>query len=199
LRVLRALGLAPICIAVEPRNDMDRKLFLAELPRLLAQGIRLIQIRDLHASPDQRIAFARRIGAAAKPFRASILLAGSALEARRAGVSGIYSTASELRRLVERPPASLWGASCRDEAGLARAIELGADFAAISPVLPTASHRNLAPLGWDGLQRLARTVPIPVFAQGGLTPAHLAEARQAGAAGVVVNFNSFYAGGEHGR
>jgi 8-oxo-dGTP diphosphatase len=199
VRVLLAFGLSPIYFVVQPRNDVERQSFLAQLPALLARGIQLLQIRDPYTSSDQRIAFARRVNAIARPFAARILLTGSALEARRAGLIGIHSTAHELRRLSERPPVQLWAAACHDAADLARAVSLGADLAVVSPVLPASAHPH-RPLGWDGLQRLTQTAPIPVFAQGGMTPAHLEQARRAGAAGVATSFiDTFFLGGEHAR
>ncbi len=200
VRVLRAFSLSPIYFVVQPRNDVGRHSFLAQLPALLARGIRLIQIRDPHTSPDQRIAFARRINAIARPFAARILVTGSALEARRAGLIGVHSTTHALRRLSERPPVQLWAASCCDAADLARAVALGADLAVVSPVLPTPTHSDRPALGWEGLQQVAQAAPIPVFAQGGMTPAHLEQALRFGAAGIATRFvEAFSPGGEHAR
>jgi 8-oxo-dGTP diphosphatase len=200
VRVLLAFCLSAIYFVVQLRNDLGRQSFLAQLQALLARGIRLIQIRDPHTSPDQRIAFARRVNAVARPFAARILLTGSAMEARRAGLIGVHSTAYELHRLSERPPVQLWAASCHDAADLARAVSLGADLTVVSPVLPASAHPHRPELGWDGLQRLAQTAPIPVFAQGGMTPAHVEQALRAGAAGVATSFiDPFSLGGEHAR
>ncbi len=186
VRVLRALGLPPICLVAEPRSEQARQSFLAELPALLARGFRLIHIRDPHASPDQRVAFARRVHAAAHPFGGNVLFSGSAIEARRAGVTALHSTAKYLHRLLERPPVPLWGVSCHSAADLDRAALLGADFALLSPVEPSEGHEQRAALGWSTLEQLSQTAPIPIFAEGVLTVSELAKARRAGAAGIAI-------------
>jgi 8-oxo-dGTP diphosphatase len=80
----------------------------------------------------------------------------------------------------------LWLCSCHDEKDLARAIELGADAAVVSPVHKSAAHPDRAALGWDGLERLCARAPMPLYAQGGLEPAQLAAAQAVGAIGIAT-------------
>jgi 8-oxo-dGTP diphosphatase len=187
-RALLALGLPQICWVARSSEAGGPRALLAELPGALTAGVGLIQIREPQMAPDQRVAFARRVVEVARPFGARVLLAAPALEGRRAGATGVHSPAQELRRLTGRPDVELWSASCRDAADLAHAVSLGADVAVISPVLPCSSHSDRPPLGWDGLRRVAASAPIPVYAQGGMTPELLETARRAGAAGIAVGF-----------
>ena len=69
---------------------------------------------------------------------------------------------------------------------LAAAAALGCDYALMSPVLPTASHPGAATLGFNGLSALTAHTSLPVYALGGLTTGHLAEAQAAGAQGVAL-------------
>jgi thiamine monophosphate synthase len=148
-------------------------------------GIRLYQLREPDMAPDQRVALARRVNAIAGPAGARVLLVGSALESRRAGLAGVHSTAQELRRLRGRPPVKLWVCSCHDDSDLTRATELGADAVVVSPVLETAAHPGSA-LGWNGVERLSARASLPVYAQGGLDAALLARAQRAGAIGIAT-------------
>lgn len=61
-----------------------------------------------------------------------------------------------------------------------------ADLLLVSPVLPTASKPDAAPLGWDGLGRMARAAERPVLALGGLGSDSLAQAVAHGAHGVAA-------------
>jgi 8-oxo-dGTP diphosphatase len=90
-------------------------------------------------------------------------------------------------RLRTRPlPADRWvAASCHDAQELAHAASIGVDFAVLGPVLPTASHPHAAALGWEGFAELIATVPLPVYALGGVGPGDLVAARRAGAQGVA--------------
>lgn len=185
-RVMRALGLPRLCAIVRPDEHDGHRTLLGRLRAAMAGGLRLIQLRDRHSAPDQRVAFARRVVEAARPYRAQVLVAGPAIEARRAGATGVYSCARDLRRLSSRPEAGFWMASCRDADDLARAVSLGADVAVLA--LTTASQAEATPLGWDDLKRLVATTPITVYAQGGLKPDDLDMALGSGAAGIAVEF-----------
>jgi 8-oxo-dGTP diphosphatase len=78
------------------------------------------------------------------------------------------------------------GASCHDGAELARAVELGADFALLSPVLPTQTHPGAPTLGWETFSRLAAASPIPVYGLGGLNREDVDLAISHGAHGVAL-------------
>ena len=178
-RMLLALGLPPL-YAVATGG-------LAAVQRALDSGARLIKISEPRLTPDQRVAHARRAAALARRHGARVLLAGSGLEVRRAGLDGLHSSARDLQRLVERPPVKLWICSCHDAGELQLAVARGADAAVLSPVLPTPAHPDLEAHGWEGLRRLTAQCAIPVYAQGGVSIAALEEARRAGAIGVAVS------------
>lgn len=54
-------------------------------------------------------------------------------------------------------------------AGVARARRMGADVALVSPAFPTASHPGTPALGPNRWARLARALPCPAVALGGVT------------------------------
>lgn len=83
------------------------------------------------------------------------------------------------------PPSQLIGASCHDAADLARAGQLGVDFATLAPVAATPAHLQIPPLGWTCFQSLAEAAALPVYALGGLAPAHVAQARANSGQGVA--------------
>ena len=64
----------------------------------------------------------------------------------------------------------LLAASCHGAGDLAHAARLGADLAVLSPVLPTRSHPDANPLGWEGFAALVEAAVVPVFALGGMRP-----------------------------
>jgi 8-oxo-dGTP diphosphatase len=193
-RVLIALGLPALYAVSDAARHGGPDGFLAELPQALRAGLRLLQVREPAMSPDQRVHFARRVASLAEPYGARVLLAGTALEARRAGLDGVHSTAADLRRLTSRPPVRLWTASCHDASDLHRAERLGAEAAVVSPVLNSGSHPDRPPLGWAALHSLAAGASIPLFAQGGMSPALLERARAAGAVGIAT---ADWRGGPH--
>jgi 8-oxo-dGTP diphosphatase len=183
-RVLTALGLPPVYAVCRSNGSVAD--VLEQMAVGVRQGLRLFQLRAPDCSPDQRVALARRVNAIAAPARVRVLLVGSALEARRAGLTGVHSTAEELKRLRGRPPVRLWLCSCHDESDLERAMKLGADAAVVSPVLESAAHPHRAALGWERLERMCARATLPLYAQGGLAASQLAAAQGAGAIGIAT-------------
>jgi len=103
-----------------------------------------------------------------------------------AGVQLKAAQLAQLAQLRERPlPQTQWvGASCHHAGDLQYAAAL-ADFATLSPVAPTATHPDAAPLGWAAFEQLVDTSALPVYALGGMAPAQCDVARQAGGQGVA--------------
>jgi 8-oxo-dGTP diphosphatase len=99
---------------------------------------------------------------------------------------GIHFPADQLMQLRERPKHGLAAASCHRIEELERAVRLRLDFAVLGPVAETATHPGAALLGWEGFARIARGLPIPVYAIGGLRPGDLDAARRAGAHGLAM-------------
>tara|TARA_R110002072_G_scaffold11196_2_gene50946 strand:- start:107551 stop:108543 length:993 start_codon:yes stop_codon:yes gene_type:complete len=100
---------------------------------------------------------------------------------------GYFANRHTLRKLTERPEGDqvLLGCACHSDEELMQAAALSADFATVSPVLPTSSHPDQPGMGWDVLSGLADRHRIPVYAMGGLSLADLTTARAAGARGIA--------------
>jgi 8-oxo-dGTP diphosphatase len=185
-RVLDALALPPLYAVCRAADHGGVEPMLEQIAVGVRNGLRLLQLREPDMLPDQRVALARRVNAIAAPFGARVLLVGSALEARRAGLAGVHSTAQELQRLRGRPPVKLWLCSCHDQDDLTRASQIGADAAVVSPILGSPAHPDLPAIGWDGLQPLCARARLPLYAEGGLDAALLASAQRAGAIGIAT-------------
>ena len=183
--VLSALAL-PAEYAISNASELGEGCFLANLRRRLADGLRLVQVRE-KSMPRERLAtLAREAVAAAHPWGARVLVNSDAELARSAGADGVQLPAGMLATLNERPQLALVGASCHSRVELRKAESLGADFAVVGPVKPTPSHPVGTPSGWDGFRAIAAGAAIPVFAIGGLTREDLAPAWESGAHGVAM-------------
>lgn len=183
--ILRALAL-PTFYGVSNATAVGVDAFLGRLDRALAQGLRLLQIREKSLPEDALVALSRRAVAAARPAGCSVLLNAAPELAVLAGADGVHLTAERLARLRTRPPLPLVGASCHTAADLDRAARLGADFVALGPVQETQSHPGAVPLGWSRLRELVADYSLPVFAIGGMTRADMHSAWEAGAHGIAA-------------
>ncbi len=183
--VLRALTLPPV-YAISHALALGVEGFLDRLDHALQQGLRLIQVRDKEMDEANRLSLAREIVRRAKPYRARVLVNGSVELAHAAGANGVHLDATHLARLSQRPDVDWVGASCHNEAELARAAEIGANFAMLSPVLPTLTHPGAVTLGWETFSKWAAVSPIPVYGLGGLTASDVDLALNHGAHGVAL-------------
>jgi len=156
----------------------------------LVRGVRLVQLRLPQWSSAAFVRAAREVRDLCTMYAAGVVLNGDPRLAVVLGLDGVHLAASAAARIGAgaRPvPDDRWfGVSCHDEAELAHAVALGADYATLSPVYATASHPAAEPLGWDRFAELVAPLPIPVYAQGGLAVEDIDEARMAGAQGVAA-------------
>jgi 8-oxo-dGTP diphosphatase len=119
---------------------------------------------------------------------AALLLNEDVDGARQLGAGiGVHLKSPQLAALDARPLpwTQLVGSSCHDDAQLAQAVAIDADFATLSPVAATTSHPQAAALGWSSFQRMVEAAALPVFALGGTVPAQVQLAREHAAQGVA--------------
>jgi 8-oxo-dGTP diphosphatase len=176
--VLASLAL-PLEYAITDAGHFGKDVILKNLERRLKNGLKLIQVRDRNLSGRQ--AFIEAVAALAHRHGAKVLVNGGPAIA-----DGVHFPAAELMNLRERPKDGLAAASCHTREELEHAMRLGLDFAVLGPVQATATHPGATLLGWEGFARHARGASIPVYAIGGLKPADLSDARNAGAHGLAM-------------
>lgn len=165
----------------------DRADFEHRLEAALAGGVRLVAMRAKALAESELRTLAEAAIARCRAHGAAVLLNGPPDLAVALGADGVHLSAEGLQALRERPlPPPLWvAASCHNEAELRQAEAVGADFAVLSPVAPTATHPDATPLGWARAQALLEEVALPVYLLGGVGPEQLVQAWEAGAQGVA--------------
>lgn len=183
--VLRALSLPPV-YGISAADTFGVEEFLMRLEQALADGLQLVQIRDKTLAPAQRLLLARTAVTRAHAFGAKVLINDDVVLAQAVDADGVHLSGQQLAALDQRPAVAWCAASCHDAATLARAEQLGCDFAVLSPVLPTQTHPEAVPLGWGRFAALTRDRAMPVYALGGMTGAMLEHAQHNGAHGIAL-------------
>jgi len=183
--ILRALELPPI-YGITMADELGEEPFLERAQAAITAGLRLIEVREKSWPRERLETFAMCLLPVAHAAGARVLLNGDPELARRLGCAGVHWTAAVLRAATHRVEGMLCAASCHDEAELARAEELGLDFAVLGPVAPTPTHYYGEPLGWARIAAMLRGISIPVYALGGLARADLGVAIAHGAHGVAL-------------
>jgi 8-oxo-dGTP diphosphatase len=183
--ILRSLSL-PTVYAITHAAELGVALFLERLEVALENGLRLIQVREKHLPAAELERFAAQVVQRAHAHGARVLVNGAVELALTVGADGVHLPAAQLMALVQRPEIEWCAASAHNAAELAQAVELGLDFAVLSPVKPTLSHPDATTLGWDKFAELAAGMTMPVFALGGMSGRDMADAWQAGAHGIAM-------------
>jgi len=191
--VLRALQL-PFEYAITHAGEIGAAEQLRRLDERLKQGLRLIQVREKSMPRPERERFAAAAIALARPHGARVLINSDIVLAEHLGADGVHLTAVQLARLERRPALDWCAASCHNAEELARAAELGVDFAVLGPVQATPSHPGSMPLGWEGFAALVRGASLPIFALGGMQPGDLETAWRRGAHGIAMVRGSWRGG-----
>jgi 8-oxo-dGTP diphosphatase len=191
--VLRALQL-PFEYAITHAGEIGAERQLMLLDRRLAQGLRLIQVREKGMLAADLERFAAAVISRARARGARALINSDIEMAVRLGADGVHLTSGQLARLERRPGLDWCAASCHDAGDLLHAARLGIDFAVLGPVQATPSHPESTPLGWEGFAACARGAALPVFALGGMTPRDLEAAWRCGAQGIAMVRGSWQVG-----
>ena len=183
--IVRAAQL-PVTYLITP-DVLDEAELFAGLRRAREAGVRMVQLRQTGLDGQAYEALAERVVA---EFGDDFLwmLKGDVVPAF-AG-AGWHLTSRQLRQMWERGGPSLehclLAASCHDAEELAMAAEIGVDFVTLSPVLPTATHPDAHPLGWERAREMIESVNTPVYLLGGLGLQELPQALEAGAQGIAA-------------
>jgi 8-oxo-dGTP diphosphatase len=174
--VLAALGL-PHEYAITDAARLGIAPMLRALERRLAQGLRLVQVREPGLDESGRELFTSQVIGLAHRYGCKVLVKSS-----HAGADGTHCTAADLMRMPVRP-AGLAAASCHTREELERATALAFDFAVVGPVLEKG---DAEPLGWERFAALVRGASIPVYAIGGLRTVDMERAWRVGAHGIAM-------------
>ena len=187
LPIIRALQL-PSAYLITPEPGDDHATFLAQLQRRLDDGIRLVQFRAKGLDDAAYRTLAAQVIAQCQRSGARVLLNADIELAVQLGADGVQLSSQRLQQAGERtlPGKLLLGASCHTAEELAHAHNIGADFALLSPVKPTASHPDAPALGWKTFAEQVMNCAMPVYALGGMTPADLDDAIAQGAQGIAA-------------
>ncbi len=183
--ILKALSL-PTVMAITNAEFEGTERQLERLEEALNAGLRLIQVRDKGWPPAQRLWFAEAVTRLAHSHGALVVINDDSDIARRVGADGLHLSSTSLAKCQARPDFTWVGASCHSTGEVARAGELGLDFALLGPVLPTPTHPETTGLGWTEFAHRRDGNTLPVFALGGMRMEMLGEAQNHGAHGISL-------------
>ena len=183
--VLAALRLPPR-YAITHAWKIGTATQMARLEAALADGLRLIQLREAALPEPVRVDFCNQAVQLCHQYGAQVLINGDPPLARRSSADGLHLPAAQLMDTATRPDFPLVAASAHNAEELSHAARLGLDCVVLGPVKPTATHPELTGIGWETFAQLIGGYPLPVYGLGGLGNTDLATAQAAGAQGIAA-------------
>ncbi|WP_298404707.1 thiamine phosphate synthase [uncultured Chloroflexus sp.] len=163
---------------------------LAVIEAAIAGGATVVQYREKAAATRQMIAEAQALRELTRRAGVPLIVndrldVALAIDADGVHVGQDDMPAALARRLIG--PDKILGVSTANLAEAMQAVQDGADYLGVGPVLATPTKPDAAPpIGMDGLREICRHVPIPVVAIGGINATNAADAIAAGAQGIAV-------------
>jgi len=165
---------------------------LTHLANRLKDGVRLVQFREpnwtgsstrLHAALQEVLALCRR-------WQAKCLVNSRHPLAWAQQADGLHvrfkdAARADVRQFAQSTSRGLLAISVHDEAQIQAAQALAPDFMVAGHVLPTLSHPDHGPLGWENFSTLIEAAGCPVYAIGGQSCDTLARAQHHGAHGIA--------------
>ena len=147
-------------------------------------GVRVVQVREKEAPDAEVEAIARDLAPAVREAGGLLLVNDRVEAALASGADGVHlgpedATPQEARRRLG--PDLLVGVTTHDLAQANRAVAAGADYVGIGPVFPTDTKGvPIRVVGPEAAARVARAIPVPAFAIGGIAPGNARRLRAEG-------------------
>ncbi len=186
--IISALRLPPLYF-ITGDDPVEPTVFLAGLERVLVGGMRLVQMRASGLADADYADLASAAWDLCRSQGVRLLLNRDPARAQGLAGDGLHLTRQHLANLRARPRDwGLVGASCQGAADLARAGDLGLDYALLSALMPKSHQRGVPHFDWERFAALVEDARLPVYALGGLSLGDLELAIDRGAQGVAVTW-----------
>jgi len=177
---------------VTDRNRLRSGDLISAIGQAIVAGVDMIQIRekDLPCRVLEELAV-RAVELARQSGRTEILVNDRLDVALATGAAGVHLPATGLpveavkRVVYNRGARLLIGVSTHTLEEAQRAAGAGADYLIFGPVFETASKPGQPATGLDTLARVTRSVHVPVFAIGGISPERVDRLAGTGVAGIA--------------
>lgn len=183
-RIVDTLKL-PNCYPIVDECLGNAEAMLLHLNQLIHKGYTMIQLRAKSLQAVQFNDLAQQAIKICEENKVTIFINTSLDNALKLNVQAVHLSWNAFDGMSEPVSDELaFGVSCHSLGQLEKACQGGALFAVLSPVKQTLTHVDCKALGWGGFGKLVESLPLPVYALGGVGPKDLEQADAEGAQGV---------------
>ncbi len=168
--------------------DIDETRLVSQVERALAFGVDYVQLRRRNRPARELEVLAKRLVALSPSARERLLVNGRLDVAFASGAAGVHLPANGFPVAAVRkaaPEGFVVGRSTHSREEVERAFEEGATFVVFGPIFPTPSKPGHPGVGLEVLEEVVSSVPIPVYALGGIAPERITAIEDTGASGIA--------------
>ena len=176
-------------ILVTDRKLVDEGSLEGFINRCCIYGIKAVQLREKDLHDNELLSLAKRIRRVTRKSPAKLIINDRLDIALLCGADGVHSPVNGIpAKVISKFSKNLLtGKSVHSLAAAKEAEAEGFDYIICGPVFETQSKKKFGkPLGLDTLAKVCKTVKIPVYAIGGITPRNVKKCLLAGAYGAGV-------------
>lgn len=181
-------GSGVVCVSCRPLFPGSDEEYLTHLFRLAAAHPAALLLREKERGEEDYLHFAEKILAKCADTGTRCILHTHFRAAIALRTESVHLPLPVLRTLSEKEKASfsILGASCHSLDEALEAEKLGCTYLFAGHVFDTDCKRGTPGRGLPFLKEICRSVKLPVYAIGGVTPQRTPDLLKAGCAGVCV-------------
>ena len=152
-------------------------------------GIRILQLREKHASRDEFVSLARKLAEICHEHGAKLIVNDDARTCIEASADGVHLGQDDMpitdaRRLLGDD--YIIGATAHNLAEAKKAEDEGADYVGVGAAFGSNSKLDARPIELDEYKRISDNIEIPMVAIGGINLENMDKLSGSGADGVAV-------------
>ena len=169
-------------------RKLCRENFLVRIEKIAAAKPKAIILREKDLPEQAYKKLAEEVQAICRKENVLCILHGFVTAAKALNGSALHLPMQTLRKIspADRAIFSVLGASCHSLEEAAEAWRLGCTYITAGHIFDTDCKKGLPGRGAAFLKKVCGSIPIPVYAIGGINRDKISEVRQAGAAGVCI-------------
>lgn len=170
-------------------TGLDENDFLRRTEEALQGGVTILQLREKNKTTREYMALAQKVHELTRKYRVPLIIDDRLDVAMAVDAEGVHLGQSDLpiniaRRLFVND--KIIGATAKTVEQAEEAYRQGADYLGVGAIYPTTTKVKTVITSTEMLEKICRTVPIPVNAIGGLTKDNIDVLKGLPIAGICV-------------
>lgn len=175
--------------AVTQRYNEDEDIFLAKIKNCIEGGATIIQLREKEMCVEKFTNLANKVKKICDEFNIKLIVNDNVNVAMNVNAHGIHLGQNDIElvdciKLLGKN--KVFGVSVENEVQALKAWKNGASYIGVGTIFPTNTKLDAKTISLETLNKIIKTVDIPVVAIGGINTSNLSKLKDLNLAGIAV-------------